>query len=388
MCLPTLCPSALILDSATGIFFPRSLYRVSTAKFKYASPELAADPELKPPEGKYYSTIWCSHHRCPRDTLSNRQYQTIGDGQGPKRFLTEYKDAPWLETHELHYPLGKGPRARWLVGNRVQHPLSSIAADRGIKPTHKFKYLPSPRPSGARLGDNQAPNDMIWKRRKDELAYLEPVYEKFWYKGYCLHCLLPVNEAVIHNFLSIGPHCRCKSSASSRHNGCRRCGIVSVKITKIEVFDTVWEPTDSAGPASKSTPKGHDGAIVRRPYWLHLATECKIVETPQEPVPQRLQPTAGQTALEDTLRIIRGHSIQPVDNSHVHARLQDLPLKLILRIMALHTRADKTKNGHVYVMMAAYLFVKAWYGSVAHKMVKGVLDRTDFVEKSDCWPSR
>ncbi|KAK6337951.1 hypothetical protein TWF696_001424 [Orbilia brochopaga] len=367
LCLPTSCPSALILDSATGIFFSPSLYRTRTAKFKYA-PSETEERKCKLTQGEYYSTIWCSHHRCPRDLLSLRRYQSVDTQLGAQRYLAEDADMNHWGLTRLYYPLSSTPRARWLVGHRVQHSLRFLAAECGLKPANRADRLPSPL--RARLSNLRIPADVLHERRKDEATYLEPVYEKFWYTSYCLHCLLPLTGAQDYGGGTNGPSCRCNASPHTRFTGCRRCGIASVKITTIEVFDAIYK---REGPG-----------IWRSSHWLHLATECKVVETPQDPIPQRLRPTAGQAALDAALRIIRGVAVLPVANGRVG--LQDLPLKLVLWIMTLHNRADETKLGHVYISMAAYLFVKAWYGDVAGMMVRGVLDRTDFAEKDERWP--
>ncbi|KAJ6258653.1 hypothetical protein Dda_6701 [Drechslerella dactyloides] len=374
LCSPASCSSALMLDSATGIFFSPSLYRAYKAKFLYASSELE-ERKCKLAQGEYYSTVWCSHHRCPRDLLSRRRYQSAETQLGAERYLAEDDDMSHWGLTRLFHPQSTTPRARWLVGHRTQYPLRFLAAECGLKPSARSNRIPSP-PLKTKLSKIGTPSDVLQGRMKDESAYQEPVYEKFWYTSYCLHCLLPLRGALDFGGGTNGPRCICDIRPRADWGGCRRCGIASVKITRIEAFDVVLNPRSEASES-----------IWRSSRWLHLATECKIVETPEGPTNHRLVPVAGQSALDTALCIIRGLDVSPVTGStSKHVSLQDLPYKIVRRIMLLHNRVDETKARHAHVMMAAYLFVKAWYGPVTDRMVRGALDRTDLTDKNDCWP--
>ncbi|KAK6352228.1 hypothetical protein TWF730_009058 [Orbilia blumenaviensis] len=84
LCSP-LCDSALFLDIATGILYPPSLYPVGTAKllvypetttrnYDFASSWRDPRHETRPfGVGNTYSTIWCSHHRCPWDMFAKQK---------------------------------------------------------------------------------------------------------------------------------------------------------------------------------------------------------------------------------------------------------------------------------------------------------------------------
>ncbi|KAF3904436.1 hypothetical protein ABW21_db0208639 [Orbilia brochopaga] len=155
LCPPT-CASALFLDTATGIFFPASLYPLYKAHFRYRTGPPKQEPALTVsaptkrgsfigtqrdsfilPHGSnkrysatftpkplecMYSTIWCEHHRCPRDMLTQKKSYDINGNNGVEKFLQEYhNERQWKQTRR-----DRGPRyqlwARWLVGYKAEQP--------------------------------------------------------------------------------------------------------------------------------------------------------------------------------------------------------------------------------------------------------------------------
>ncbi|KAF3275403.1 hypothetical protein TWF970_006851 [Orbilia oligospora] len=115
LCPPT-CPSALFLDSKTGIFYPKSLYPYQTAVPASTStiPEPVAinyysahfsnqhddynieqtcgdnDDDNKPT----YKTIWCTHHRCPQSLL-HRNFHSNNPETGASHLYHDYSSASW-----------------------------------------------------------------------------------------------------------------------------------------------------------------------------------------------------------------------------------------------------------------------------------------------------
>ncbi|EWC43851.1 hypothetical protein DRE_07295 [Drechslerella stenobrocha 248] len=147
LCPPT-CSTALFLDTATGIFFPAALYPLYKAHFKYdtangkhesvlsvnsvnkrgsfiesqrnslilahgAYKRHSSTLTVKPMECMY-STIWCEHHRCPKDLFAQKPLFESNENDGGEKFLQEYdNDQRWKLTRR-----DRGPRyqlwARWL----------------------------------------------------------------------------------------------------------------------------------------------------------------------------------------------------------------------------------------------------------------------------------
>ncbi|KAF3092027.1 hypothetical protein TWF594_005306 [Orbilia oligospora] len=158
LCPPT-CETALFLDSDSGFFFPKHLFPTHLAKFKYGRKyasyikglEDSYPSQKRSGQTYFYSTIWCEHHRCPRDMLSKSKYYNPENDLGVPLFLKEYYH--WRQTKLVSQEVGIGywVHDRWKVGYRL--------------------------PPGV-----QDPKAI----KEDDLI---PIHEKFFYDSMCLHCL-------------------------------------------------------------------------------------------------------------------------------------------------------------------------------------------------------
>ncbi|KAF3204323.1 hypothetical protein TWF106_000882 [Orbilia oligospora] len=121
LCPPT-CPSAIILDSKTGIFYPKSLYPYQTAVPASSTstlPESAAinyysahfsnqhddydteqacgdnyDGDDGDDNKPIYKTIWCNHHRCPQSLL-HKNFHSNNPETGASRLYHDYSSTTW-----------------------------------------------------------------------------------------------------------------------------------------------------------------------------------------------------------------------------------------------------------------------------------------------------
>ncbi|KAK6513711.1 hypothetical protein TWF506_008150 [Arthrobotrys conoides] len=367
------CATALFLDHATGIFYPRSLFPIETAEFYYSVSRyelclrgvMGDNPE---PQGTFYSTIWCEHHRCPRDILINQKKNYNKKyGSGLSRFRFEYEDMKrWQALRVSRQPLATSARTRWLVGYRKQYPLYLIAAAAGLKATNWKERLT--------WGTNR-PAEL------EKHCWMEPVYEKFFYETICRHCLLPLAYPVATGWRKrygryskwFGETCRCEAR---KPGGCRRCGVVSVKFTMVEVFDTFLQECS-----------GTDGLVKRSSYWLFLAKECEIVNYPSGQNKYRLEYVDPLEA-ERQLNIVRGVKVASIARPSPRLGLQDLPYQTILWIMTLHNRANDVHTSRYNEMIqSSYIFLKSWYGDSAAVMARDCIDMSVWRDRINmCWP--
>ncbi|KAK6504653.1 hypothetical protein TWF481_006592 [Arthrobotrys musiformis] len=310
LCSPG-CESALFLDTTTGVFFPRSLYNISKAAFKYSPEYISTNPHGHAPsiykllsmEGGYkpdrsaepfvYSTIWCNHHRCPRGLLipnSKSDRRSVG----AKLFLEEYMQQ-WGEL-------------RFLL--RVKSPYSTASWSIWAQDLVGYELTMQPIRGGAEYGT-------------------KPVYEYAFYETICRHCGLVCKDARMGSTV-FETVCRCGVHTSDLGlGGCRRCGLVSVKFEVVEAF-------------------GGDGRK------LAVATEWK------EGVRKRLEPISpGKRAKQ--LEIVRGRNLieTPVKG---RIGILDLPAGVLKTIMEFVALQSEDSEGEPFEMLTAcYSFARAWY---------------------------
>ncbi|KAK6348164.1 hypothetical protein TWF718_005977 [Orbilia javanica] len=359
LCPPT-CETALFLDSDSGFFFPRHLFPTHLAKFKYGGKYAGYIKELdqgfpsrkRPGQIYFYSTIWCEHHRCPRDMLSKSKYYKVKDELGAPLFLKEYNH--WRQTKLSCHEVGLGywVHDRWKVGYRL--------------------------PPGARDPASIDENDLI------------PVHEKFFYDSMCLHCL---SELPFDSYMDLwrqaqflGYSCSChkdwKLSGESQdekrvrfgprgwrtscirvrpppveHRGCHRCGYVSMKFTRIEAFDFVQKREDGVEIENGRT----EG------YWVYLATECAPGPAPagyQGDELQRMYPARPQENAK-LLDIIRGLDYGLIPLNPPRIGIQDLPYNVLRKIVGYLVEPVLDEDGYFFSLRASYCFVKCLYGDSA-----------------------
>ncbi|KAK6528476.1 hypothetical protein TWF281_009717 [Arthrobotrys megalospora] len=309
LCSPD-CSSALFLDTSTGVFFPRSLYNIPRATFKY-SPEYMSANARPPPsifkllsmEGGYrhspsagpfvYSTIWCTHHRCPRHLL-------IRDPKSKRRkpsanlFLEEYMQQ-WGEL-------------RFLL--RVKSPYSEARWSIWAQDLAGYELTMQPIRGGAEYG-------------------MKPVYEYAFYETMCRHCRLVCKEVMIGSTV-FEVVCRCGGHTTDLGlGGCRRCGLVSVKFEVVEAF----------------------GGDDRK---LAVATEWK------EGPGGRLKPIEPEKRAKQ-LEIVRGRKlVERAEKGRIG--ILDLPPRVLERIMQYVALQSGRSEGQPYEMLVAcYQFALVWY---------------------------
>ncbi|KAK6531145.1 hypothetical protein TWF281_007969 [Arthrobotrys megalospora] len=321
LCPPS-CPTALFLDTRTGIFYPAQLYRTNKAVFKYCTgviQKLFFKPQTPTrPDGDdrlqriVYSTIWCEHHRCPRDLFSQSNCTSSQFSGGAQRFLGEYTPSGQLQwrTAGCSKELGHWIHGRWRVG---------------------YKLL-----------DLNTLNT----------ASKVPVHEAFYYASLCLHCLHAATYQMIGSIPTpVEYSCSCEYAGNRR--GCSRCGATSVKFTRIEVFDL---------------PDNRRQSLPREGFWLYLAIDYKpsLSTNPRSSEPRRLYPANPQKA-EKLLSIVRGFTIIPLPPPTPKIRLQDLPYPILRQIVLTLTPQDplkfvKFEDSDYFCLCASYCFIKAAFG--------------------------
>ncbi|KAK6508661.1 hypothetical protein TWF506_010741 [Arthrobotrys conoides] len=275
LCPPT-CPSALILDYRTGIFYPASLYPfhcatpAPTAGFPDTSGCLERFlPGDKPstitswsnspiPEfsdSPVYKTIWCEHHRCPESLLKDN-YMKEDAPTGAYRFYGDYyarnnwataRDGPPKNSRRVQFII---PHTKFLAGYRKT-------------PLNESPKKSSERPLSAGQPSTPEPLDNVVKFYKlnlnngidpsfDPERDQDPIDEPYFYDTLCRHCFLPLKRPDVAVIFWSKKTCDCaqkrpfKSRLGEQSQnpiitkpGCRGCGIVSVKFTAIEAFTPV-----------------------------------------------------------------------------------------------------------------------------------------------------
>ncbi|EPS41895.1 hypothetical protein H072_4119 [Dactylellina haptotyla CBS 200.50] len=445
MCPPT-CSTAQILDTQTGIFFPGSLYAPDKATFKYSTeyskresalltPSLLTpnvtnfrDSLLLSPSQRdsfmglkkresllispkrnsmmhlaintpkpvefVYSTIWCDHHRCPKDLLAQKRDLKTDNENGAGKFLVEYNnELRWERTRR-----DRGPRyqlwSRWLVGYKseptpqLQRAASAAGSGRrkSIIPwldsqpdsapgsTRRKSIIPwfdrerdpslAPPPPPASnpgsFGSGHRKSLFSWLDKFKDPSELEEdkqpeeVYERSFYETFCLHCLRPLkvqtaSKGLHSNWLGL----TCECITSNHCGGCRRCGITSVRFTLVEAFDKVYQKRHNS----------NDGYVRKQSYWILLATECEIVRDagPGSAVePKRLRPRDA-VANNRALNMIRGYSITPLPEMP-RIGITDLPYN-VMHCVVEYLRDGQSRDPHFWAMQASYCFPKSWQGS-------------------------
>ncbi|KAK6500919.1 hypothetical protein TWF506_003677 [Arthrobotrys conoides] len=310
LCSPN-CTSALFLDTPTGIFFPRSLYNIPKATFRYSPEYSSPNPHGENPsiykilskEGGYnphrsaepftYSTIWCDHHRCPRgllipDSKSNRR------SPGAKLFLEEYMQQ-WGEL-------------RFLL--RVKAPHSIVRWSTWANDLVGYELTMRPIRGGAEYSK-------------------KPVFEYGFYETVCRHCGLVCKDARLGSTV-FERVCRCFGPTDDLWlGGCRRCGLASVKFEVVEAFG--WEDRK-----------------------LAVATEWK------EGVGRRLEPINLKKRAKQ-LEIVRGRKLIEVAEK-CRVGIMDLPAGVLRRIMKFVALQSEESEGEPFEMiMTCYWFARVWY---------------------------
>ncbi|KAK6542123.1 hypothetical protein TWF694_007890 [Orbilia ellipsospora] len=171
LCPPS-CPTALFLDSRTGAFYPSQLYPIHLAILKSSkTPPKSLLKNGGIPPGRFgYSTIWCQHHRCPRDLFTNRNTSS-----GAKRFLDDYSRTSTSKWALVHHSksLGYWLHPRWRVG----HKPPSKPTNSSLRGTTTTPIITDDSENKERKkGGDSSGEDLI------------PVHEKIDYTTYCLHC--------------------------------------------------------------------------------------------------------------------------------------------------------------------------------------------------------
>ncbi|EPS42131.1 hypothetical protein H072_3934 [Dactylellina haptotyla CBS 200.50] len=255
LCPPS-CPSALLLDSKTGVFYPASLFPLGPmhpAIFQNVPPEAQLKPSAKlawktnlrtfPKDT--YSTIWCSHHRCPADLMSSN-FESTDLPHGFDRFLHDYNDRYDITWDSLDPVSAPSPRR------------SRRFARESIKPDPIRKTRLVTSHAGFRCESDR-------DGQTDRINVFDSVSESHFYDTLCRHCRLPLPVSATE--LWFGITCTCDTSLRSpeRKAGCRTCGIVSVKFTMVEAFRPI--------------PVQLSGMRDAKPFRLTLATEVRVEKT-------------------------------------------------------------------------------------------------------------
>ncbi|EPS38245.1 hypothetical protein H072_8074 [Dactylellina haptotyla CBS 200.50] len=354
ICPPT-CRTAVILDSDSGFCFPRNLFPVHLAIFKYADTThgnrhnfQTFPPRRRPSTTEYpYSTIWCEHHRCPKDLLANEKYYNIENGMGATLFVREYEW--WRQNKVLCHEVDVGYwiHDRWTVGYKKPLTLNARFRNLGL---HTSPFVPK----YSEFAEDEIEDvlDDTDNNNDDDLA---PIHEKFYYDKMCLHCLSavprisPRKDFRQGNFLAYLCECIDEASVTSlaqpnvavnpwitparltrkavRSRGCLNCGTASVKFTRIEAFDFVED-----NECDRLTARGK--GLRREGFWVYLATKCQIGYDicPTAVEKERLYPVDPEqhSELSD---IVRGETEEFMagQRSYVHRKL-DFETQRINRI--------------------------------------------------------
>ncbi|KAK6499830.1 hypothetical protein TWF481_010187 [Arthrobotrys musiformis] len=345
LCPPS-CPTALFLDTLSGVFYPAHLYRTHKAVFKYSTsivqkllfnsntPDRAVNEDSK--RKVVYSTIWCEHHRCPRDLFSSPNYSNSLFGTGAHKFLTEYTQTSsglQFRTVCSSKELGHWIHDRWRVG---------------YKPPD-LKNLPN-KPDSTNTPDGIPES-------------LRPVHEAYYYASICLHCLRTTNYQMVGS-LPTPYEYSCSCEYLSNRRGCARCGVVTIRLTRIEAFDLPSDPS----LLNARTPRKQ--ALPREGFWLYLATEYKLcLSTDPNPIELRRLYPINPVRTEKFLSIVRGFTIIPLP-PRPRATLQDLPYPVLQKIVQILNPMDprryvRFEESDHFFLSASYCFIKAAYGITA-----------------------
>ncbi|KAF3201322.1 hypothetical protein TWF106_002861 [Orbilia oligospora] len=344
LCPPS-CPTALFLDTLSGVFYPAQFYHTNKAVFKYSTNIVqkllfnSHVPTRTVGEDKtqkvVYSTIWCEHHRCPRNLFSSSGPSFLNSplSTGAHKFLTEYtQTASELQWRTVcsSKDLGHWVHDRWRVGYRPpsQNPLE--------------------KPPGSTTSNTVSP---------------KPVHEAYTYSLLCLHCLRSASCQMIGS-LPTPYEYSCFCEYIGNRKGCVRCGVTTVRFTRIEVFDL---PNDQTLANTGTTRKY---VLPREGFWLYVATDYRVGPSPNPnaPEPRRLYPVDVQRN-NQLLSIVRGFEIIPLP-PQPKIRLQDLPYSILQKIVLILNPMDplryiRFEESEYFCFSASYCFIKAAHGRMA-----------------------
>ncbi|KAK6523493.1 hypothetical protein TWF281_001474 [Arthrobotrys megalospora] len=397
LCSP-ICSSALFLDVATGVFYPQSLYPVSRAKLlcypdtttndRYFGSNWTFGESGTFKVGTRYSTIWCEHHRCPRDIFASpadqKSSRTGKAKEKTKHFFGKLKPgSSKSREHSLPFP-----------------PEEKLKFEQDLREALDYRRRPhelSKNWMGARflVGDGTTPRLNSKETR--------PVYERFFYDILCRHCLhlhlkdqsrkqIVPTKSWTDNYIS--QHgCVCNWTGQLGTSMCGTCGISTVKFTSVEAFDPIVEI--------------EKGEVTKRTYPLYLATDCRIeletgvrrqrkvkylerevngngiwkslawrdeniFEETEEHVPepevQRIVPRFPDMAKKH-LEIVRGFQVRVLPPNRVG--IDDLPYSVLKQILGYvlvedgDGAADPERDVLATCLGASYVFFKAWHGKYA-----------------------
>ncbi|KAF3911208.1 hypothetical protein AA313_de0210411 [Arthrobotrys entomopaga] len=444
LCTDTSCETTLFLDVATGIFFPASLYPTATAKLMCYPDRLNTfpkfgdfcDTQLTPnlyTPGAAYSTIWCEHHRCPRDLLQKLQFsQELGksvrklrtkffqnnvEPAQKLRFECTWRASNGLVTQEKEV-FEKWMKGRFLAGYRDISPNSSVtkSAEKNIEAMDQSQI--------------------------DELVAagkLEPVYEKFFYDLVCLHCfrVLPRAGRSLtfangwNTYTYYANTCVCEQKPFGE--GCVGCGATTVKYTSIEAFDYPTNPNTPGRSTSKAAkgPRFYIASEQRVETQLpddriyagginhHAGTQKKgstekkrsshndkdgnkedwRIEGPRlaayRTIPWKGYTSKGNLPPTDIERkrvvprnaakeaqlhnIVRGRSILPLP-PRPKIGIQDMPYNVLNRILQYLVEEEDEDLQPIHTMSydvleGTYPFLKAWFGSESLETARYLIER-------------
>ncbi|KAK6523511.1 hypothetical protein TWF281_001492 [Arthrobotrys megalospora] len=428
LCPPT-CSTALLLDSATGIFYPSSLYPIHLAAFKYS--------KQTPTSASWqYSTIWCLHHRCPRDTtltqkpplltsltssasssLSSSSIQKISTGSD--RFLAEYENTQtFASLNKKQYHLCFSSPS-WLTGYKPEYELPArviktrrgddISSDLKLAGVQKYGYLDEIERKAVVDSENGEGKARVIK------GWLQPCYERVCYESICLHCYKPLGMASKSLWtLDFPYYCDCNGQAhgseddipdtqaagpssaadtdttqaakKKRLPGCKLCGTSTVKFTLVEVFDLLREKIS----LTKS-------GLRQKYYRLFLATECIILPPPPSSrasamtiEKERIYPLS--VAQSNTyLSIVRGlvgkdYVIRPLPPPPEFG-ITDLPYPVLRRVLEILLEEMETVYTYYQAMQSSYIFLKAYYrGPLGRGTLERLQERYTY-SRGVSWPA-
>ncbi|EPS45116.1 hypothetical protein H072_871 [Dactylellina haptotyla CBS 200.50] len=403
---PPVCSSALLLDSASGVFYPSSLYPLHLATFKYS--------KFPPSDGTpfTYSTIWCAHHRCPRDLLTQKPplLTSITSNitplpqqlhSGPQKFLSEYTNETTFASlnKKQYYLCFQTPS--WLIGHKPEYELparvirtrrgADISSDMKLAGVKRYGFL-----------------DEITKQEDDGdggtrtvNGWLQPAYERFNYESLCMHCYNPINAPTKSIWaLDFTNFCTCDHNVvhdhtaddggdaeegSTRANmtrpGCRMCGVANVRYTLVEAFDLVREKV------SKTK------YVLRQEYYrLFLATECDIYTdmSPYAVEKERIRPINPDRAAQ-SMDIVRGLSadslIRPFPKPVYRVGIANLPYPVLRMILVILLEDAESLHAYYQALQASYVFLKAYYrGNVTRKTLEKLQERYTY-SRGFSWPA-
>ncbi|EWC44925.1 hypothetical protein DRE_00984 [Drechslerella stenobrocha 248] len=282
LCPPT-CGSALFLDSLSGIFYPASLYK--TRRARLACPRESAIHNFST---HVYLTIWCAHHRCPRDLFADTRQPPDEDIEvGSRLFVTE--NWRWWLVPQYYRQFYA---ATWLAGER--HDYSHLAVSRtAASSNRKSGVVNSATGVSGTVGDDS-----------NNTGQLAPLYERFVYVMWCMHCCRPLVMMDMTSWrlqLPFRSFCGCNEGGTAMP-GCRRCGVVTVKFTAVQAFEVFSD----RGDIDRSSGI-HPGPKYEIPRVLFLATECKRVQDSRTSIPERVRIVPRDAAAANAaLAIVRG----------------------------------------------------------------------------------